>query len=50
VKIEEQREGHFPPPRPVMMAAREMQAAGEPPLSPGQIEIRSTVTLTASIR
>jgi uncharacterized protein YggE len=50
VKIEEHGGGQIPPPRPVMMAVREMQAAGEPPVSPGEIEIRSTVTLTASVR
>lgn len=50
VRIEEHRAGQIPPPRPMMMAAREMQAAGEPPVTPGEIEIRSTVTLTASVR
>lgn len=51
VRIEEHRSEPIPPPRPLMTAMREAaQVAGEPPLSPGQVEIRATVTLTASLR
>lgn len=41
-----------PQPRPMMMAMRsDMSAAGgEPPVSPGELEIRAMVTLTAAIR
>ena len=51
VRIEEHR-ADAPPPRPVMMAMRAEagQAAAEPPIEAGQIEIRSVVTLTAAIR
>jgi uncharacterized protein len=52
VRIEEHRADAMPPPRPVMMAMRAEagQAAAEPPIEAGQIEIRSVVTLTAAIR
>jgi uncharacterized protein YggE len=50
LRIEEQR-AVVPPPHPVRTMARMTQeAAGEPPIAPGEIEIRSTVTLTAIIR
>lgn len=50
VRIEEQRSAQMPP-RPVMTAMREsLQVAAEPPVAPGEIEIRSIVTLTASVR
>ena len=51
LRIEEQRAG-VPPPQPVRTMARMtmQEAAGEPPIAPGEIEIRSTVTLTAIIR
>lgn len=50
VKIEEQRM-MVPEPRPVMMARQSMvvDAAG-PPISAGELEIRSTVTMTSSIK
>jgi uncharacterized protein YggE len=50
IKIEEHR-GGVPIPQPRLTMMREStQAAGEPPMAPGEIEIRATVTLTASIR
>jgi uncharacterized protein YggE len=50
-KIEEQRIGAPEPPRPMMrMAANEAAAAAGPPITPGTIEIRAMVTLTASIK
>lgn len=51
LRIEEQR-AIVPPPQPVRPMARMtmQEAAGEPPIAPGEIEIRSTVTLTAIIR
>ena len=53
IRIEEQRVSvNPPPPRPMMMAMRAegAQAAGEPPIEAGEIELRATVTLTATIR
>jgi hypothetical protein len=51
VRIEEQR-ASLPEPRPMMrtMMAQEGMAAAEPPIAPGEMEIRITVTLTAAIR
>jgi uncharacterized protein YggE len=52
VRIEESRVTINPPPRPVMMAMRaeQGQAAGQPPIEAGEIELRGAVTLTATIR
>jgi uncharacterized protein YggE len=51
VKIEEHRMGIVPPPRPMMAMRAEMsQAAAEPPVQPGELEIRASVTLTAAIK
>lgn len=50
-RIEEQRMMAPEPPRPMMrMAAESAAADAGPPISPGTIEIRSIVTLTAAIR
>jgi uncharacterized protein len=51
LRIEEQR-GSVEPPRPMMMmrqSAGAMESA-QPPISPGELEVRATVTLTAAIR
>lgn len=49
LRIEERRE--FPPePRPMVMAMRQAAEAAEPPISPGEIEVRVLVTLTAVLR
>jgi hypothetical protein len=51
VRIEEHGSSAPPPPRPVRMAQTEaLQASEAPPIEPGEIEIRTTVTLTAAIR
>lgn len=51
LKIEEQHGVSIPPPQPRLTMMRESaQVSGEPPISPGEIEIRATVTLTAVIR
>jgi uncharacterized protein YggE len=50
VRIEEHREGPIPPPRPMMAMREALQSPAETPVVPGELEIRSTVTLTASIR
>jgi uncharacterized protein len=50
VRIEEQRVS-APPPRPMMMMARQADSLeAETPIAPGEIEIRAVVTVTASIR
>ncbi len=50
LRIEEQRTGPTPPPRPLMMAMRAEGAEPATPVAPGELEIRSQVTLTAAIR
>jgi uncharacterized protein YggE len=50
VRIEETSDRHVPPPVPMMrMAEARVAAAPETPVVAGEIEIRSTVTLTAAI-
>jgi uncharacterized protein len=50
LRIEEHGESSAPPPRPVIMAMRESaQVADQPPVAPGELEIRATVTLTVGI-
>ena len=50
VRIEEERHASGPP-RPMAMMRESLQVtSGEPPISPGEIEVRATVTLTAAIR
>ena len=50
VRIEEQRV-MVPEPRPIMMTRQSMVAeAGGPPMSPGELEVRATVTMTSSIK
>ena len=50
VKIEEQRV-MIPEPRPIMMTRQSMVAeSAGPPISAGELEIRSTVTMTSSIK
>jgi uncharacterized protein len=50
VRIEVQREAPMPPPRPMMAMRAEMAASAEPPIAPGELEIKATVTLTAAIK
>ena len=51
LRIEEHR-SMSPEPRPMMMARQSMMAdsAGAPPIAPGEIEVRVSVTLTSSIK
>ena len=51
IRIEEHR-SMTPEPRPMMMARQTMMAdaAAAPPIVPGEIEVRVSVTLTSSIR
>jgi hypothetical protein len=50
-RVEEQRM-ISPPPRPMMrqMATESLTADAAPPITPGTIEIRSTVTMTLAIK
>ena len=48
LRIEDRREGIIIPQRPVMMAARSVEATT--PIEPGLIEIQAHVTLTVSIK
>jgi hypothetical protein len=51
LRIQEHRAGPTPPPRPMVMSMREAaDVAGQPPVAPGELEIKATVTLTMSIR
>ena len=51
-RIEEQRMGGPEPPRPMMrqMALESTADAAAPPIAPGTVEIRSTVTLTVVVK
>jgi uncharacterized protein len=51
VRIEEQRV-MVPEPRPMYAMARQSMVAdaGAPPITPGELEVRATVTLTSSIK
>jgi uncharacterized protein len=50
LRIEVGRELPVPVPRPIPMRMEMAAAGGEPPISPGELEIRATVTMTAAIR
>ena len=52
IRIEEQRSSPIEP-RPIMMARQTMvgnQELAAPPVAPGEIEVRSTVTMTSTIK
>jgi uncharacterized protein YggE len=50
VRLEVQRE-MISPPRPMMMAMRsEMAVSAEPPVAPGELEVRAVVTLTTAVK
>jgi uncharacterized protein YggE len=50
VRLEVHRDASMPPPRPMVAMRAEMAMSAEPPMAPGELEIKATVTLTASIR
>lgn len=50
VRMEVHRDSSMPPPRPMMAMRAEMAMSAEPPMAPGELEIRATVTVTAAIR
>ena len=50
VRIEVHRDASMPPPRPMMAMRAEMAVSAEPPMAPGELEVKATVTITAAIR
>lgn len=50
VRIEVHRDASMPPPRPMMAMRAEMTASAEPPMAPGEMEIKATVTITVAIK
>jgi uncharacterized protein len=50
VRIEVQRDSSTPPPRPMMAMRAEAAMNAEPPMAPGELEIKATVTMTAAIK
>jgi uncharacterized protein YggE len=50
VRLEVNRHAAMPPPRPMMATRAEMAVSAEPPIAPGELEVKATVTLTAAIR
>ena len=50
VRLEVHRDAAMPPPRPMAAMRAEMAMSAEPPMAPGELEIKATVTLTAAIK
>jgi uncharacterized protein YggE len=50
VRIEVHREAAMPPPRPMYAMRAEMAATAEPPIAPGELEVKATVTMTSAVR
>lgn len=50
VRIEVHRDAAMAPPRPMNYMRAEMAMSAEPPMAPGELEIKATVTITAAIR
>jgi uncharacterized protein YggE len=50
VRIEEQRGSFSEPPRPMVMMRSGMADAAQTPITPGELEVRAVVTITATIR
>jgi len=50
VRLEVHRDAAMPPPRPMVAMRAEMAMSAEPPMAPGELEIRARVTLTAAMR
>jgi hypothetical protein len=50
VRIEVHRDSSMPSPRPMMAMRAEMAMSAEPPMAPGELEIKAMVTVTAAIR
>ena len=49
IRIEVQRQTAAPP-RPIYAMRAEMAAGGEPPIAPGELEVRAIVTMTSAVR
>ena len=50
VRLEVHRDASTPQPRPMMAMRSEMAVSAAPPVSPGELEVRAMVTLTAAIK
>ena len=50
VRIEDHRVSEIPPPRPLVMMRAEMAQQADTPISPGELQIRATVTVTVAIK
>ncbi|HEY7499125.1 MAG TPA: SIMPL domain-containing protein [Vicinamibacterales bacterium] len=50
IRIDVGRDTPMPPPRPMLMRAEMAVAGAEPPIAPGELEIKAMVTMTAVIR
>ncbi|HEY0708797.1 MAG TPA: SIMPL domain-containing protein [Polyangia bacterium] len=50
VRIEVQREPTMPPPRPMVAMRAEMAVSAEPPIAPGELEVKVRVVMTSAIR
>ena len=50
LRIEVQREPTMPPPRPMLAMRSEMAASAEPPIAPGELEVKVRVVMTSAIR
>jgi uncharacterized protein len=50
VRIEVLREPTMPPPRPMPMMRAEMAVSAEPPIAPGELEVKVRVVMTSAIR
>jgi len=50
LRIEVQREPTMPPPRPMMAMRAEMAVAAEPPIAPGELEVKVRVAMTSAVR
>ena len=50
LRIEVQRQAVSPPPRPMYAMRAEMAASAEPPIAPGELEVKAVVTMTSAIR
>jgi uncharacterized protein len=50
LRLEVHREATMPPPRPMMAMRAEMAVSAEPPIAPGELEVKATVTMTSAVK
>jgi uncharacterized protein len=50
LRLEVHREAPMPPPRPMAMRAEMALATAEPPIAPGELEVKATVTMTTAVK